>query len=106
MIVTVSGPPGSGKSTLSKILSVRLGLELVSMGDIFRNCAEERCMCLAEFGYLAKNNCEIDREIDEMQKKSQRKGIIYSLKEDFPVFLWMPTSKSGSKPRLKSVLVG
>jgi cytidylate kinase len=53
-------------------LSVRLGLEHVSMGDIFRKCAERRCMCLAEFGYLAKNNCEIDREIDEMQKKIAR----------------------------------
>ncbi len=69
MIITISGPPGSGKSTLSKILSARLGLELISMGDIFRKCAEDRCMCLAEFGILAKKNGDIDREIDEMQKR-------------------------------------
>ncbi|MGB8217160.1 MAG: AAA family ATPase [Candidatus Methanoperedens sp.] len=72
MIITISGPPGSGKSTLSKILSARLGMELVSMGDIFRKCAEDRCMCLEEFGLLAKCNREIDREIDEMQKKIAR----------------------------------
>ncbi|HEY9245780.1 MAG TPA: AAA family ATPase, partial [Candidatus Methanoperedens sp.] len=78
MIITISGPPGSGKSTLSKLLSVRFGLELVSMGDIFRKCAEDRCMCLAEFGYLAKNNCDIDLRIDEMQKKiaKERDNII------------------------------
>jgi cytidylate kinase len=72
LILTISGPPGSGKSTLSKILSVKLGLELISMGDVFRKCAEDRCMCLAEYGILAKNNGDIDREIDEMQKRIAR----------------------------------
>ena len=69
MIITISGPPGSGKSTLSKVLSVKLGLELISMGDIFRKCAQDRCMSLEEFGEIAKCNEKIDREIDEMQKK-------------------------------------
>ncbi|CAG0977407.1 MAG: AAA family ATPase [Candidatus Methanoperedens sp.] len=69
MIITISGPPGSGKSTLSKIISVKLGLELVSMGDIFRKCAHDRCMSLDEFGQIAKCNEKIDLKIDEMQKK-------------------------------------
>jgi cytidylate kinase len=68
LIITISGPPGSGKSTLSKILSVKLGLELVAMGDIFRKCANERCMSLEEFGMIAQCNEKIDREIDDMQK--------------------------------------
>lgn len=69
MIITISGPPGSGKSTLSRILSVKLGMEHISMGDIFRKCAEDRCMCLAEYGLLAKKNGDIDRELDAMQKR-------------------------------------
>ena len=69
MILTISGPPGSGKSTLSRMLSARLGLELISMGDIFRKCAQDRCMCLEEYGLLARSNADIDREIDEMQKR-------------------------------------
>ena len=72
MIITISGPPGSGKSTLSKIISAKLGMELISMGDIFRKCAEDRCMCLAEYGMLAKSCDDIDREIDDMQKKIAR----------------------------------
>lgn len=72
MRITISGPPGSGKSTLSRMLSVRLGLPLISMGDIFRKCAEDRCMCLAEYGLLARQNGDIDRELDEMQKKIAR----------------------------------
>ncbi len=69
MKITISGPPGSGKSTLSKMLSAKLGLELVSMGDIFRKLANDRCMSLDEFGTLAKCNDEIDRKLDEAQKK-------------------------------------
>ncbi len=69
MRITISGPPGSGKSTLSKMLSAKLGLELVSMGDIFRKLATDRCMSLDEFGTLAKCNDEIDRKLDEEQKK-------------------------------------
>ncbi len=69
MKITISGPPGSGKSTLSKILSAKMGLELVSVGDIFRKIANDRCMSLDEFGTLAKCNDEIDRKLDEAQKK-------------------------------------
>lgn len=69
MKITISGPPGSGKSTLSKLLSARFGLELVSMGDIFRKLANDNCMSLDEFGMLAKCNDEIDRKLDETQKK-------------------------------------
>ena len=78
MKITISGPPGSGKSTLSKIISVRLGLELVSMGDIFRKCAQDRCMSLDEFGLIAKCNEKIDNEIDMMQKKiaNERDNIL------------------------------
>ncbi|MDD5473231.1 MAG: AAA family ATPase [Candidatus Methanoperedens sp.] len=69
MIITISGPPGSGKSTLSKLLSAKLGMELVSMGDVFRKLAQDRCMSLEEFGLLAQRDEKIDRKLDEEQKK-------------------------------------
>lgn len=69
MIITISGPPGSGKSTLSRLLSAQLGMELVSMGDVFRKLAQDRCMSLEEFGLLAQRDEKIDRKLDEEQKK-------------------------------------
>lgn len=78
MKITISGPPGSGKSTLSKILASRLNMELVSVGDIFRKMANDRCMSLEEFGMLAKSDERIDRELDEEQKKiaGEKENII------------------------------
>lgn len=69
MIITISGLPGSGTSTVSAILSRHIGVEVVSAGDIFRKMAKERGLTLEEFGASAADNEEIDREIDRLQKK-------------------------------------
>jgi len=69
MIITISGLPGSGTSTVSAILSRRIGVEVVSAGDIFRKMAKDRGLTLEEFGASASDNEEIDREIDRFQKE-------------------------------------
>jgi len=99
LIITISGPPGSGKSTLSKILSAKFGMELISAGDIFRRMAHERCMSLEEFGLLAKQDENIDRMLDEMQKKiaKEKDNIIlegrlsgFLVEADFKLWLKAP----------------
>jgi CMP/dCMP kinase len=89
--ITISGPPGSGKSTLSKLLSARLGLELVSMGDIFRKLANDRCMSLDEFGTLAKCSDEIDRKLDDAQKKiaKENEGRLSGFLVDADLKVWL-----------------
>ncbi len=42
MLLTVSGPPGSGKSTTAGLLAEAFDLDHVSGGDIFRELADER----------------------------------------------------------------
>jgi cytidylate kinase len=64
MLVTVSGPPGSGKSTTAAGLAESLGYEHVSGGDIFRELAAERGLSLAEFNARAEEDPEIDRTLD------------------------------------------
>jgi cytidylate kinase len=68
MQITVSGLPGSGTTTLSRLLSEYYELELVSSGEIFRKMAKERGMSLAEFGALAERDPSIDLDIDKNQK--------------------------------------
>jgi cytidylate kinase len=67
MIITVSGPPGSGKSTLSKTVADHFELTLISSGDVFRAMAGERGVNLEEFGQIAEKNRDIDMEIDRRQ---------------------------------------
>jgi CMP/dCMP kinase len=64
MLLTVSGPAGSGKSTTAAALADALGYEHVSGGDVFRELAEERGMSLSEFNALAEEDDSIDRDLD------------------------------------------
>ena len=64
MRITISGPPGSGKTTACNRLSELLGLKAVVFGKIFRELAAEKHLSLLEFGQLAENDPSIDEAID------------------------------------------
>ena len=64
MLLTVSGPPGSGKSTTAAALAEAFDLNHVSGGDIFRELAAEYDMTPVEFNELAEENPQIDRDLD------------------------------------------
>lgn len=64
MRIAVSGPPGSGKTTVSALVAKALGYELVLVGQVFRKLAEERGVGLEMFGALAEEDETIDKELD------------------------------------------
>ena len=64
MRITISGPPGSGKTTACNRLSELLGLKAVVFGKIFRELAAEKHLSLLEFGELAEKDPSIDEAID------------------------------------------
>ncbi|SET05840.1 cytidylate kinase [Methanococcoides vulcani] len=69
MLLTISGLPGSGTTTVGKLLAEHYGVRMISAGDVFRGLAKERGMTLAEFGSLAESDPSIDIEIDKRQSK-------------------------------------
>lgn len=69
MRITISGPPGSGTSTLAKNLSKTLNLAIISAGETFRKLAKQHNMSLEEFGCYATEHPEIDRKLDEEQQR-------------------------------------
>ena len=74
--ITISGTPGSGKSTVSKILEKKLGIGYVYSGRIFRELAEEHNMELEEFGKYCEKNSEIDKKLDARQIEILKKGNV------------------------------
>lgn len=72
MRITISGPPGSGKSTVCKMLSDRLGIECVISGMIFREMAKEQGLDLEEFGRLSQIQPRFDRLLDERMVRTAK----------------------------------
>lgn len=64
MIITISGRPGSGKSTVAKALATRLEFPHASAGDFMREMAAERGVTVLELSRMAETDETIDREID------------------------------------------
>ena len=69
MIITIAGYPGSGKSTVGKILAEKLGYNRYSMGDLQRNLAKEHGMTLQEWQTHEEGDDKYDRELDENQRQ-------------------------------------
>ncbi len=64
-IATLTGPPGSGKTTAGRRAAALLGVDYVSAGELFRAEAAERGLTLAELGRYAEAHPEVDRDLDE-----------------------------------------
>jgi len=76
LVIAVSGLPGSGKTTLAKLLAESLGLRYVSLGMIFREIAKEKGLSIEELSKLAERDASIDYLIDGKAKEEARKGCV------------------------------
>ncbi|MFC7139254.1 (d)CMP kinase [Halosimplex aquaticum] len=78
MLITVSGPAGSGKTTFAEALADALEYDYVSGGDIFRSLADERGHSLVEFNKLAEEDDQVDRDLDRRLREiaSERDDIV------------------------------
>jgi CMP/dCMP kinase len=74
MLITISGLPGSGKTTVARLLTKWSGLPLIYAGDLFRKEAEERGLSLEQFNELAEHDHDIDRTLDAKMAAYARRG--------------------------------
>ncbi|MCU1357182.1 MAG: family ATPase [Acidimicrobiales bacterium] len=64
MLVTLSGLPGSGTSTVARPAAAALGIEHLDGGTAFRAFAAEEGLSLAEFAQRAEVDPTIDQALD------------------------------------------
>jgi CMP/dCMP kinase len=76
LLITVSGPPGSGTTTASTRVARDLALELLPGGEVFRAMAAEQGMTLRAFGAHAATHPEVDVELDTRLAARARKGDV------------------------------
>ena len=73
MIVAISGPPGSGKTTVAEGFAKAHRFEVVSAGAAFRERAKDFGKSLETFGQYAEEHPEVDRDLDdEVLRKVER----------------------------------
>jgi cytidylate kinase len=74
--ITISGLPGTGKTTVAQLLEKKLGLRYVYSGEVFRTLAQKQGMSLEEFGRYCETHREIDEELDRFQLGVLRQGNV------------------------------
>lgn len=89
-IITISGKPGSGKSSTADRVAEMLGYSRYSSGDLVRTYIRKKKMTLAEFNERAEASPSLDHEIDaELRKLRDQNDIVIDSRLGF---YWIPES--------------
>ncbi len=76
VVIVVSGPPGSGKTTQAKMIAEHYGLKYYSAGMIFREIAREKGVSIEELSRIAAVDPNIDLEIDSRSLEVAKRGNV------------------------------
>ncbi len=68
MIISIGGVPGSGKTSVAKILGQRLSMAFYSMGGLRAKMATERGLTIDELNALGEKDRTTDTSVDDYQK--------------------------------------
>ena len=72
MIITVSGEPGAGSTTISRLLAKRLGYRLVTIGELFKELAKEHGMTAENLMEKLQQQPELSQEFHEKVDQKQK----------------------------------
>ena len=98
-IITISGTPGSGKSTIAQKLAEKLNAERIYVGAIRRELAREKGITLEELNEYGLTHPETDVDIDQkiaiQAREAAKKGIVivegrvqfHFIPESFKIFI-------------------
>ncbi|SLM30835.1 Cytidylate kinase [Desulfamplus magnetovallimortis] len=110
LIITIDGPAGAGKTTVSKALSTRLGCIYVDTGALYRGVAYEIQRC----NFNIERTAEIEDFLSgiELNLKMEKDGLhLYSLSQDITDYIRTPeitmlASSVSAMPAVREKLLG
>jgi cytidylate kinase len=76
LLVTISGLPGSGTSTVARSVAARLGVEHLDGGTVWRTMAAEAGVAVAEFSVMSERDPSYDLALDERLAARAREGDV------------------------------
>ncbi len=89
-IITISGKPGSGKSSTADKVAELLGYTRHSSGDMVRHVIAKHHMTLEEYNAKAMEDHNLDAEVDEqLRALREKKDIVVDSRLGF---YWIPES--------------
>ena len=89
-IITLSGKPGSGKSSTSDKVAEMLGYTRYSSGEFVRQLVKKKKITLADYNKMAAADYSLDEEIDErLRDLREQKDIVIDSRLGF---YWIPES--------------
>jgi predicted cytidylate kinase len=90
-IITISGLPGSGKSSTAKGVAQKLGYKHYSSGDLFRQIGQKHGLSVEETNKSAEQNLKtVDEEIDEaLRQAGNDSDLVIDART---AFHWIPES--------------
>lgn len=90
-IITISGLPGSGKSSTAKGIAQRLSYKHFSSGDLFRQIGQRHGLSVEETNKSAEQNFKsVDEEVDEALRQANNDSELVI--DSRTAFHWIPES--------------
>ena len=74
MIITITGLPGSGKTTIVKMLSEKLNVPWYSVGDLRGKMAKERGITIDALNEIGESEAFTDKDVDDYQTELGKRG--------------------------------